>query len=135
VPAFNATLQLDEPADVVQARIDATLRSSIVRKDTTVNSQPGSIVVIRRYTPGWAIVLGILGLFLFLLGLLFFLVKNTQSLTISISSRAEGGCTVMASGEAEEWVIRNVQAAFAGTSPVVSRSQVVRNAQLGKLNK
>ena len=136
MPAFNATLQLDESAKEVQARIASSVQTD--RKGYTVNSLPGSIVVIRRYTPGWAIVVGIVGLLFFLLGLLFFLVKNTDSLTISISPRGESGCTVLASGEAEEWVIRSVQAALAGhhvsRGSVGSRSQVVRDAKLGKLN-
>ncbi len=34
--------------------------------------------VIERRVPGWAIVLGIIGLFFFLLGLLFFLVKTDR---------------------------------------------------------
>ena len=87
MPAFNATLHLDEPVDVVQARIDGAVRSTLrgpnerigSARGTKVNSQPGSIVVIRQYTPGWAIVLGILGLIVFLLGLLFFLVKKTEA--------------------------------------------------------
>ena len=80
--------------------------------------------------------LGILGLVVFLLGLLFFLIKYTQSLTISISSRGKGGCTVIVSGEAEERVIREVQAALAGASPAAqrgSRSEVVQDVKLGKL--
>ena len=148
MPAFNATLQLYEPALVVQARVDAAVRSATSRPaerriglahDIKVNSQPGSIVVIRRYTPGWAIVAAILGLVFFLLGLLFLLVKKTQSLTISISSRGEGSCTVMVAGEAQESVISSVQAALAGTAATSpsrgSRSQVVQDAKLGKLNK
>ena len=89
--------------------------------------------------PGWAVVVGIIGLLVFFLGLLFFLVKKIDSLTVSISARGEDGCTVMVSGEAEDSVIRNVQAALAGTAPTASsklaqsKSQAVQDAKLGKL--
>lgn len=43
---------------------------------------PNTLVVIRRVTPGWAIFLAIVGLLVFLLGLLFLLVKRDERVTI-----------------------------------------------------
>jgi hypothetical protein len=83
-------------------------------------------VVTRRYTPGWAVTLGILGLIFFLLGLLFFLVKKTETLTISISPRGETSSTVVISGEAETWVIESVQAAL--TSHAIRECPACRDA-------
>jgi len=43
-----------------------------------------TLVYTRRFIPTWAIVLAVIGLLVFLLGLLFLLVKDTQTVTISI---------------------------------------------------
>ena len=53
------------------------------QKRLELQDQPGIVVVIHKYRPGWAIVLGIIGLLFFLLGALFFLVKNTDVLSVS----------------------------------------------------
>jgi hypothetical protein len=48
-----------------------------------------NITFTRRYTPTWAIVLAIIGFFIFLLGLLFLLVKDQNVLIFSLSSEGE----------------------------------------------
>jgi hypothetical protein len=66
----------------------------------TVNmGGPGSLLLTRKYTPTWAVVLGILGLLLFFLGMLFWLVKNTETVTASLRAVA-GGTEVRISGVA-----------------------------------
>jgi hypothetical protein len=66
----------------------------------TVNmGGPGSLVLTRKYTPTWAIVLAVIGFLIFLLGLLFLLVKNTETVTISLRP-APGGTEVRATGVA-----------------------------------
>ena len=48
-----------------------------------------------RYTPGWAIALGILGSFFFLIGILFFFVKQTRWVNESAASITVGGVAVV----------------------------------------
>lgn len=110
VAAFNTTLQLDEPAEVVYERIRRSLQQGV--GSAHVRAQPGLIVVTRRFTPTWAKVLGVIGLLLFLIGALFFLVKEEESLSISISPSGERRCTVMVAGNGETWLIARVQSAI-----------------------
>jgi Protein of unknown function (DUF2510) len=48
-----------------------------------------SITFTRRYTPTWAVVLAILGVLFFLLGLLFLLVKEEDTLVFSFTAEGE----------------------------------------------
>jgi Uncharacterised protein family UPF0547 len=57
----------------------------------------GSLLLTRRYTPTWAIVVAVLGALFFLLGLLALLVKDTETLTITLLP-ADGGTRVTISG-------------------------------------
>lgn len=67
------------------------------------------MVVSRRYIPEWAIILAVLGALIFLLGLLFLLVKKEETLTVSVSPREQGGSTVVIGGEASDFLIGKVQ--------------------------
>ena len=58
---------------------------------------PDTLVIHHRYVPGWAIILGILGLLFFLLGLLFFLVKTTETVTV-LGRDVDGGARFTATG-------------------------------------
>lgn len=49
-----------------------------------------SFHVTRRYVPVWAIVLAVIGVFFFLLGLLFLLVRETEVLTVTVYEQKEG---------------------------------------------
>ena len=49
----------------------------------------------RRYRPLWAIILAIIGAFVFLVGLLFLLVKNEDSITVSTKADSTSGVTVV----------------------------------------
>lgn len=49
-----------------------------------------TLIVTRRYTPTWAIVVGVIGLLFLLVGVLAFFVKNTETLTIAISPEGTG---------------------------------------------
>lgn len=111
VPAFNATVQRDETADVIYQRITNALAQQAAYR---VNAQPGLIVLTRRYRPGWATFLGVVGLLVFLVGVVFFFYKQTEALTITISPRAEGGCSVTFSGQAHEQTMLRLQTALAG---------------------
>ena len=48
-----------------------------------------------RYLPGWAIALGILGLLFFLIGILFFFVRQTRWVTETSASVTVGGVPVV----------------------------------------
>jgi len=122
VPAFSTTRQLDEPPEAVHARLLAAISSSLgTSSGYQLSASPGLIVLIRRYRPTWAIVLAILGALIFLLGLLFLLVKNTETLTISVSPRSgDAGSTVVASGQAADWMITCIQQALAEQAPPAS---------------
>jgi hypothetical protein len=57
----------------------------------TMNSAgTNSLVLTRKYTPTWAIVVAVIGIIVFLIGLLALLVKNTESLTVTLTEVPEG---------------------------------------------
>jgi protein-S-isoprenylcysteine O-methyltransferase Ste14 len=58
-----------------------------------------TVLLTRRYVPTWAVVLGVATLIFMLLGLVAFLIKNTETVTVSVSATQEG-TDVMASGVA-----------------------------------
>jgi hypothetical protein len=111
VPAFNTILQLEESADAVYERVSRTLR--FPGPNTSVHLEKGGLFfeVTRRYRPGWATWLGVIGLFTLVGGLLLFYTK-TEELAISIYSRVGGGCTVIVSGDAKQTMIHRVQGAL-----------------------
>jgi len=57
---------------------------------TFTMSGNGTIIVTRPYIPTWAIIVGAIGLLFFLLGVLAFFVRNMETLTISLTSDANG---------------------------------------------
>ena len=119
--SFNTTLQLDEPADAVHARLLAALSSEVGNASGyQLSASPGLIVLTRRYRPTWAIVLAIIGAFVFLLGLLFLLVKNTETLTISVMSRGDAGSTVVVGGQTDDWVVIRIQRTLGEPAPPAS---------------
>ena len=70
---------------------------------------PNTIVVTRKYTPTWATIVGILGIFLFLIGIFAFLIKETEVLTITLTPEADGQRTkVVISGVAAEPIAARV---------------------------
>lgn len=78
----------------------------------TVNmGGPGSLLLTRKYTPTWAVVLGIIGLLIFLLGMLFWLVKNTETVTASLRP-VTGGTEVRVSGIATPELQARLNAVF-----------------------
>jgi hypothetical protein len=121
---YNFTLEVDEPPDAVYARVKKYISAPVTYERGSKVSQkanpydilahPSVLVVRRQYTPGWAKVLGIVGLFFFLIGVLFFLYKKTESLTISFVARG-AGCSVTLAGETSDWMAARVQTAIAGT--------------------
>jgi hypothetical protein len=73
------------------AVVEAVLAGLAGASDTTVTmAGPSTVVVTRKYTPTWAVVVGIVGILLFLIGILAFFVKTTDTLTITISAAGKG---------------------------------------------
>lgn len=63
-------------------------------------TMPGTMRIIHRRTPGWAVVLAIIGLFVFLLGLLFLLVKEEDvTMVMGRDDPETGGSVLSASGQ------------------------------------
>lgn len=77
-----------------------------------------NIVVTHRYTPTWAVVVGILGLLFFLLGVFAFLIKETEVLTVALSPEDEGRRTRVAisgvAGAAVAARVNHIVAHYAG---------------------
>jgi hypothetical protein len=109
----NESRLVPEPPHVVsQAVIAATAGVT----DYAVTAPgPGSIVLTRQYRPTWTIVVAIVGFLFFLVGLLALLVKNTETLTLTLTPE-EGGTSVTMSGVATPEMVTRLAAALGGTS-------------------
>jgi hypothetical protein len=61
-----------------------------------------TLVLTRRVTPTWAVVLAVIGLLVFMLGLLFLLVKTTEVITVRAENVEESvRVTAVGTGSAE----------------------------------
>jgi hypothetical protein len=71
-----------------------------------------TLVLTRRVTPTWALVLAVIGLLVFLLGLLFLLVKTTEVITVRAENVEESvRVTSVGTGSAE--MVRFLEDLFA----------------------
>lgn len=70
-----------------------------------------TIIMTRRYIPTWAIIVGVVGLLFFLIGALAFLIKTTETLTITVASSTEG-TRVMISGVANKEMTERLNASI-----------------------
>lgn len=59
---------------------------------------PGNLLLVTRRTPTWAVILALVGLLLMLLGLLFLLVKTTETVSVLAVDDGSGGCLVTVTG-------------------------------------
>jgi hypothetical protein len=78
---------------------------------TVTTAGMGSIVLMRRYTPTWAIVVAVLGVIFALLGLLALLYKNTETLTVTLVAQA-AGTRITVSGVASREMLERMAAAL-----------------------
>jgi hypothetical protein len=109
---FNQTAFVGEsPEAVSQAVIAAT---SGVQNYTVATAGTGSIVLTRKYTPTWAIVVGVVGLLLFLVGILALLVKSTETVTITITP-VDGGSRVSISGVGSAEMLTRLSSALSAS--------------------
>lgn len=85
---FNQVATVEgDPDSVMQ---DLVAAASGAQGYSLATGGSGSLVLTRKYTPTWAVVLAIIGLLIFLLGLLFLLVRNTETLTVSLRAAGSG---------------------------------------------
>lgn len=103
----------DPPETVSQSLIGVAAGLS---EYTIATAGERSIVFTRRYTPNWAIVVAIVGTFLFVIGLLLLLYKDTETLTIGLAP-VEGGTRVAISGIATSEMITRINAALTSMTP------------------
>ena len=109
--SYNQVVVLQNPPPVVSQDIVSAVAGSGGVSVTTAG--PGSIIISRTYIPTWAIVLGILGILFFLIGIIFFFMKETESVTVTLMPLEGGGTEVRATGTASPEVIGRLNAVFA----------------------
>jgi hypothetical protein len=95
----DVTEQPDEAVRMILAGISGA-------SDYSVNAIGTTVILTRSYRPTWATVLAILGLLFFLLGLLFLLVKEKDSVTITVALTSTGNRISPNGSASEELVIR-----------------------------
>jgi hypothetical protein len=93
--------------------------SNGVKGYSVTTAGTGSIIMTRRYTPNWAIVLAILGIIFALIGLLFLLVKKTETITITLSP-SSGGTKVFISGTGSREMQQRLTSVLSGMTSVSS---------------
>jgi hypothetical protein len=83
----QSVLVKQKPELLIQNFVSATAGTS----GYTINTAgANSLVLVRKYTPTWAVVVGVLGILLFLIGLLAFLIKETESVTVTLAEGRDG---------------------------------------------
>lgn len=92
---FNTTVVVGaRPEDVMSRLVAATAGAPGYSVSTTGSN---SLVLVRKYWPTWVIVIAVIGALIFLVGLLALLLRQTETLTVSLSNDA-GGTRVDVSG-------------------------------------
>lgn len=104
---FNKTVEVGLPPDAVTQNLVAAV--SAAPGYTVTSAGTGSVILTRKYIPTWAIVVGVLGLLLFLVGALVFLYRVTETMTITITP-TEGGSRVVVSGLASSEMMQRLSA-------------------------
>jgi hypothetical protein len=87
LPYVRSFIVEDDPEAVLQRFLTITAGTP---EYTVATAGSGTIILTRRYTPTWAIIVAVVGILLFLLGLLALLVKETETLTITAAASPHG---------------------------------------------
>lgn len=101
---FNETILVAEAPEIVSQRIIAGASGVDGCSVTTVGV--GSILITRKYRPTWAIVVAVIGILLFLIGLLALLYTVTETLTITIAAEGEGTRITVTGTSSQEMLSR-----------------------------
>lgn len=112
---------LELPADVFLAQVVAGVGA--IKGVRVERLSPNNVTIHHRYTPGWAVFFGILGLLFFLLGAFLWFIKRTDTLSV-IAQDTEGGCHVTVSGSTKTHVAFLLQSLLEG--------QAVQNYQAAR---
>ena len=116
---FNQTEVVPATPDDVMARLVGAAAGTPGYSVSTAGSN--SLVFVRKYWPTWVIVVAVLGALLFLLGLLALLIRNTETLTVTVKE-VSGGTQVDVTGVASTDMIGRIRATLAALkdSPAAS---------------
>lgn len=92
---FNHTVFVAASPDDVSQRVLASTAG--VQDYTASMAGPGSIALVRKFIPTWAIIVAIIGVIFFLLGLLALLYRETEVTMVTVTP-VQGGSRVIVSG-------------------------------------
>lgn len=105
---------MSTPISIVERQLPGKTRAEIIAGVTAAaatdkqyrssNPSPSTLLLTWRRTPTWAIILAIIGIFVFLLGLLFLLVKETDTITLNVVEN-DGGARVTAIGSGSQEMV------------------------------
>lgn len=86
------TFQMDEKPKAARDRVLSEVVPSLTVNGgyTLIAQDTQTLTLTKKYRPTWATVLAVLGVLFFLIGLLFLLVKETQTIILSFSPSGKG---------------------------------------------
>ena len=116
--SFNQSVVVGLSPEEVSQSIIAS--SSGVAGYSVTTAGAGSIVMTRRYIPTWAILMAIIGAFIFLIGLLLLLVRNIETVTITLSPNPSGGTRVFVSGTASYEMQQRLTSVLSGMTTLAA---------------
>jgi hypothetical protein len=112
---YNQTIEVNESRDVVMQTLIAAATGAGGYTPTIAG--PNSLILTRKYWPTWVIVVAIVGTLLFLIGLLALLIRNTETLTVTLSESGQG-TRVQVAGLATPELAARLSSVLAGSTPV-----------------
>ncbi|MGH2595792.1 MAG: hypothetical protein ACRDH7_07490 [Actinomycetota bacterium] len=102
--------------------LDTVIRWVSGFPEHSVTLTGNTIRIEHRYTPGWAILMGIVGLIFFLLGVLFFFVHTTDVLTVTATETPTGGTRISVAGNASRPIRHRLERLWTTIPPVMPTS-------------
>lgn len=100
-------LTVSAPPELVMQNLVAA--SAGARDYSLIQAGPQTLILTRRYIPTWAIVVAVIGFLLFLVGLLALLFKETETLTVIITTNGPAS-HIQINGQATPDMIARLEA-------------------------